>query len=122
MRRDGPEAPDGPEGPELPSGRRQPEKEETVAPWPTTPGELVLCIPLFILFFALSWGLVLWDEQQTKGAELSGQQLAATSQADHPNPKRNHFQKRLIPRADESTNAFGGNVQNVGKPRERQLR
>ena len=53
---------DGPEGPELPSGRRQPEKEEAVAPWSTTPGELVLCILLFILFFALSWGLVLWDE------------------------------------------------------------
>ena len=31
-------------------------------PWPATPGELALCILLFILFFALSWGLVLWDE------------------------------------------------------------
>ena len=31
--------------------------------WPPTPGELALCILLFILFFALSWGgLVLWDE------------------------------------------------------------
>ena len=47
---------DGPEGPELPGGRRQPEKE-------ATPGELALCILLFILFFACSWGgLVLWDE------------------------------------------------------------
>ena len=53
---------DGPEGPELPHRRRQPEKEEPAAPWPTTPGELILCILLFILFFAFSWGLVLWDE------------------------------------------------------------
>ena len=53
---------DGPEGPELPGGRSQPEKEELVPPWPATPGELALCILLFILFFALSWGLVLWDE------------------------------------------------------------
>ena len=50
------------DGPELPCGRRQPEKEELVPPWPATPGELALCILLFILFFALSWGLVLWDE------------------------------------------------------------
>ena len=54
---------DEPERPELPCGRHQPEKEESAAPWPTTPGELVLCILLFILFFAFSWGdLVLWDE------------------------------------------------------------
>ena len=54
---------DGPEGPELPCGRRQPEKEELVPLWPPGPGELALCILLFILFFALSWGgLVLWDE------------------------------------------------------------
>ena len=53
---------DGPEGPELPCGRRQPEKEELVPLWPPTAGELALCILLFILFFALSWGLVLWDE------------------------------------------------------------
>ena len=46
---------EGPEGPELPCGRRQPEKE-------ATPGELALCILLFILFFAFSSGLVLWDE------------------------------------------------------------
>ena len=46
---------EGPEGPGLPCGRRQPEKE-------ATPGELALCILLFILFFAFSWGLVLWDE------------------------------------------------------------
>ena len=53
----------GPEGPELPSGRRQPEKEELVPLWPPGPGELALCILLFILFFALSWGgLVFWDE------------------------------------------------------------
>ena len=50
------------EGPELPCGRPQPEKEELVPPLPATPGELALCILLFILFFALSWGLVLWDE------------------------------------------------------------
>ena len=32
-------------------------------PWPATPGELALCILLFILIFAFSWGgLVLWDE------------------------------------------------------------
>ena len=54
---------DGPEGPERPHGRRQPEKEELVPPCPATPGELALCILLFILFFAFSWGgLVLWDE------------------------------------------------------------
>ena len=54
---------DGPEGPELPCERRQPEKEELVSLWPPGPGELALCILLFILFFALSWGgLVLWDE------------------------------------------------------------
>ena len=41
---------------------RHPEKEELVPPWPATPGELALCILLFILFFALIWGLVLWDE------------------------------------------------------------
>ena len=53
----------GPEGPELRCGRRQPEKEEPVPVWPPGPGELALCILLFILFFALSWGgLVLWDE------------------------------------------------------------
>ena len=51
------------DGPELPCGRAQPEKEELVPPWPATPGELALCILLFILFFAFSWGgLVLWDE------------------------------------------------------------
>ena len=50
------------DGPELPRGRAQPEKEELVPPWPATPGELALCILLFILFFAFSWGLVLWDE------------------------------------------------------------
>ena len=50
------------DGPELPCGRPQPEKEELVPPWPATPGELALCILLFILFFAFSWGLVLWDE------------------------------------------------------------
>ncbi len=54
---------DGPEGPGLPCGRRQPEKEELVPLGPPGPGELALCILLFILFFALSWGgLVLWDE------------------------------------------------------------
>ena len=54
---------DGPEGPELPGGRRQPEKEELVPLWPPGPGELALCILLFILFFAFSWGgLVVWDE------------------------------------------------------------
>ena len=54
---------DGPEGPELPCGRRQPEKEEPGFLWPPTPGELALCILLFILFFAFSWGgLILWDE------------------------------------------------------------
>ena len=53
---------DRPEGPELPCGRPQPENEEPGLPWPATPGELALCILLFILFFALSLGLVLWDE------------------------------------------------------------
>ena len=53
---------DGPEGPERRCGRRLPEKEEPGFLWPPTPGELALCILLFILFFALSWGLVLWDE------------------------------------------------------------
>ena len=54
---------DGPEGPGLPGGRRQPEKEEPGFLWPPGPGELALCILLFILFFAFSWGgLVLWDE------------------------------------------------------------
>ena len=52
---------DGPEGPELPHRRRQPEDEERGFLWPPTASELVLCILLFILFFALSWGLVLWD-------------------------------------------------------------
>ena len=50
------------DGPELPHGRRQPEKEEPGFLWPPTAGELALCILLFILFFAFSWGLVLWDE------------------------------------------------------------
>ena len=51
------------DGPELPRGRRQPEKEERGFLWPPTAGELALCILLFILFFAFSWGgLVLWDE------------------------------------------------------------
>ena len=62
MRRDGPERP---ERPELPSGRRQPEDQERGFLWPPTPGELALCVLLFILFFilffAFSWGLVLWD-------------------------------------------------------------
>ena len=54
---------DGPEGPERSCGRRLPEKEEPGFLWPPTPGELALCILLFILFFAFSWGgLVLWDE------------------------------------------------------------
>ncbi len=54
---------DGPEGPEPPCERRQPEKEELVPLWPPGPGELALCILLFILFSAFSWGrLVLWDE------------------------------------------------------------
>ena len=53
---------DEPEGPELPRGRRQPEKEEPGFLWPPGPGDLALCILLFILFFAFSWGLVLWDE------------------------------------------------------------
>ena len=53
---------DGPEGPELPHGRRQPEKEELVPLWSPGPGELAICILLFILFFAFSWSLVLWDE------------------------------------------------------------
>ena len=53
---------DGPEEPEPPCERRQPEKEELVPLWPPGPGEPALCILLFILFFALSWGLVLWDE------------------------------------------------------------
>ena len=48
--------------PGLPHGRHQPEKEELVPLWPPGPGELALCILLFILFFAFSWGLVLWDE------------------------------------------------------------
>ena len=48
--------------PELPRGRLQPEKEEPGFLWPPTAVELALCILLFILFFALSWGLVLWDE------------------------------------------------------------
>ena len=52
----------GPEGPELPHGRHQPEDEERGFLWPPTPGELALCVLLFILFFAFSWGLVLWDE------------------------------------------------------------
>ena len=47
---------DGPEGPELPCGRRPPEKEEPGFLWPPIPGELALCILLFILFFAFSWG------------------------------------------------------------------
>ena len=63
MRRDGPERP---ERPGLPSGRRQPEDQERGFLWPPTPGELALCVLLFILFFilffAFSWGLVLWDE------------------------------------------------------------
>ena len=51
------------DGPELPCGRPQPEKEELVPLWPGGPGELPLCILLFILFFAFSWGgLVFWDE------------------------------------------------------------
>ena len=53
---------EGPEEPELPRGRHQPEKEEPGFLWPPTPGELALCILLFILFFAFSSGLVLWDE------------------------------------------------------------
>ncbi len=54
---------DGPERPELPCGRRQPEEEEPGFIWPPGPGELALCILLFILFFAFSWrGLVVWDE------------------------------------------------------------
>ena len=53
---------DGPEGPQLPRGRRQPEDEEPGFLWPPTAGELALCILLFILLFAFSWGLVLWDE------------------------------------------------------------
>ena len=57
---------DEPEGPELPHGRRQPEDEERGFLWPPTPGELALCVLLFILFFilffAFSWGLVLWDK------------------------------------------------------------
>ncbi len=52
----------GPEGPELPHGRHQPEDEERGFLWPPTPGELALCVLLFILFFAFSWSLVLWDE------------------------------------------------------------
>ena len=49
--------------PELPHGRHQPEDEELVPLWPPGPGELALCILLFILFFAFSWGgLVVWDE------------------------------------------------------------
>ena len=53
---------DGPEGPELPHGRRQPEDEDRGFLWPPTAGELALYVLLFILFFASSWGLVLWDE------------------------------------------------------------
>ena len=53
---------DGPEEPQLPHGRHQPEDEERGFLWPPTPGELALCVLLFILFFAFSWGLVLWDE------------------------------------------------------------
>ena len=54
---------DGPEEPQLPCGRPQPEDEERGFLWPPTPGELALCVLLFILFFAFSWGgLVLWDE------------------------------------------------------------
>ena len=63
MRRDGPERP---ERPGLPSGRRQPEDQERGFLWPPTPGELALCVLLFILFFilfiAFSWGLILWDK------------------------------------------------------------
>ena len=54
---------DGPEEPELPCGRSQPENEEPGFLWPSTAGELALCILLFILFFAFSWGgLVFWEE------------------------------------------------------------
>ena len=53
MRRDEPELP--------PHGRHQPEDEERGFLWPPTAGELALCVLLFILFFAFSWGLVLWD-------------------------------------------------------------
>ena len=53
---------DEPEGPERPRRRHQPEDEEPGFLWPPTAGELALCILLFILFFAFSWGLVLWDE------------------------------------------------------------
>ena len=54
---------DGPEGPELPHGRHQLEDEEPGFLWPPTAGELALCVLLFILFFAFSWGgLILWDE------------------------------------------------------------
>ena len=52
--------------PELPCGRCQPEDQERGFLWPPTPGELALCVLLFILFFilffAFSWGLVFWDE------------------------------------------------------------
>ena len=37
------------DGPELPCGRRRPEKKEPGFLWPPTPGELALCILLFIL-------------------------------------------------------------------------
>ena len=49
------------DGPELPGGQPRPEDEERGFLWPPTPGELALCVLLFILFFAFSWGLVLWD-------------------------------------------------------------
>ena len=51
-----------PEGPELPHWRRQSEDEERGFLWPPTHGELALCVLLFTLFFAFSWGLALWDE------------------------------------------------------------
>ena len=46
-----------------PAGGASRRKRNWCPLWPATPGELALCILLFILFFAFSWGgLVLWDE------------------------------------------------------------
>ena len=46
-----------------PAGGPSRRKEEPGFLWASTAGDLTLCILLFILFFAFSWGgLVLWDE------------------------------------------------------------
>ena len=46
-----------------PAGGASRRKRSRCPSGPRRPGELALCILLFILFFAFSWGgLVLWDE------------------------------------------------------------